>query len=524
MYKNNSGFIAKMKVSKYKKGLCSTEKLVCKNPLLFLYETVSKNNQQRMNIAIILGVSEYEDKQNNLPGCKKDAEIVNSIISKTSKFESILYINEKKSSALVKEKITDFISENKTNEIEELFFYFTGHGEFYNEEFYYILSDFNKNKRKQTSLQNEEVDSLIKTLNPNLVVKIIDACQSGKTYIKETSVVAKYFKETQNKFNNCYFLNSSLKDQSSMQSDLISDFTLSFIKSVKEHKSNEIRYKDIIDYISDEFENNELQTPFFVIQADYTEKFCEINDSLKEYLLKIDTVTLDTENIDGSKDFSLIDKIKKQASEYLTKEQALEVIDFTKSEIEKIEISESLNDIYDLEVILSENYDYIINKNTIGNWLDNNTHDYFAKSITRRVRKDRNHYSNFLRTPNLFGVENEDDYEYIKSGFDIEIDVPFKSIIFNLNSKYPNVESFTARAIYLVSQKQIRYFYFVTNFITKNWDERKLNSEIEWFFTEHPIYNKEEVVDGIKKVYKNLEKKATIYLEEKFNNQEGKKE
>jgi hypothetical protein len=37
MYKNNSGFIAKTKVRKYKKGLCLTEKLVQENPLLFLY-------------------------------------------------------------------------------------------------------------------------------------------------------------------------------------------------------------------------------------------------------------------------------------------------------------------------------------------------------------------------------------------------------------------------------------------------------------------------------------------------------
>ena len=37
MYKNNSGFIAKTKVSKYKKGLCLAEKSVCENPLLFLY-------------------------------------------------------------------------------------------------------------------------------------------------------------------------------------------------------------------------------------------------------------------------------------------------------------------------------------------------------------------------------------------------------------------------------------------------------------------------------------------------------
>ncbi len=37
MYKNNSDLIAKMKVSKYKKGLCLTEKLEYANPLLFLY-------------------------------------------------------------------------------------------------------------------------------------------------------------------------------------------------------------------------------------------------------------------------------------------------------------------------------------------------------------------------------------------------------------------------------------------------------------------------------------------------------
>jgi len=37
MYKNNSGLIAKTKLIKYKKGQCLTVKLVCENPLLFLY-------------------------------------------------------------------------------------------------------------------------------------------------------------------------------------------------------------------------------------------------------------------------------------------------------------------------------------------------------------------------------------------------------------------------------------------------------------------------------------------------------
>ncbi len=37
MYKNNSGFSVKTKVSKYKKGLCLTQKLELANPLLFSY-------------------------------------------------------------------------------------------------------------------------------------------------------------------------------------------------------------------------------------------------------------------------------------------------------------------------------------------------------------------------------------------------------------------------------------------------------------------------------------------------------
>lgn len=37
MYKNNSGLVAETKVSKYKKDLSLTEKLMRKNPLLFLY-------------------------------------------------------------------------------------------------------------------------------------------------------------------------------------------------------------------------------------------------------------------------------------------------------------------------------------------------------------------------------------------------------------------------------------------------------------------------------------------------------
>ena len=91
MYKNNSGFCAKSKVSKYKKGLCLTEKLVGFNPLLFLYQTVthliskqgwgvhgSPHNEQEQNL------------QNNHRMTLDLNQIEYIIIEKESDFEPLL--------------------------------------------------------------------------------------------------------------------------------------------------------------------------------------------------------------------------------------------------------------------------------------------------------------------------------------------------------------------------------------------------------------------------------------------------
>lgn len=482
-----------------------------------------------MNIAIIISVSEYTDSQNNLPGCKIDGDLINNILLKTDKFDEILYIHDKLSSAKVKEKFTEFISEHKGKQIEELFFYFTGHGEFIDNEFFYILSDYKQEKRKQTSLQNEEVDNLFRTLKPDLVVKVIDACQSGKTYIKEAGVVNKYFNKTIERFNKCYFLNSSLQTQYSFQSDSISYFTQSFIQSIKEHDTSEIRYKDIIDFISDEFENNPSQTPFFVAQADYTEKFCVISEPLKEYLKDLDLFSNVVAN-DKSGDLNLLERIKKDASEYFTEDQAMELLDGIKEDISELQLPEDLVEIYNLEIVFQESYDGIIEKNVIGKWLDDNVNDFFASSKHKSVRRDR--FTNPLGTlgnlasvqNSLFTNYNENEYEWIRDGFEIETEVPYKTIKFTLNSKFPNVESYTARVVFFISKKLIRFFYFITNFEIKNWDERTLNDKIEWFTSEHPMHDKENVLNGLKKVFNKLSQKAKTDLEDKFNRSESKKE
>jgi hypothetical protein len=45
-----------------------------------------------------------------------------------------------------------------------------------------------------------------------------------------------------------------------------------------------VRYKDVIGFVSDAFDGSDLQTPLFVVQAGFTEPFCDLSQMLKEAL------------------------------------------------------------------------------------------------------------------------------------------------------------------------------------------------------------------------------------------------
>ncbi len=240
-----------------------------------------------MNLAILIGVRHYKEKENDLPACKNDVEVMNSILALSKRFEGILYIGPDADSAAVKKGIVDFVDEHRNQVNDQVFFYFTGHGDFFNGEFYYLLSDFEKSRRKQTALENSELDNLLRSLKAKLVVKIVDACHSGVQYVKEEGVIKKYFDDTKSSFASCYFMFSSNVTQPSYQSEHFSDFTQSFINAIRDFKSDDIRYKDIIDSISDDFEGNTEQTPFFVTQGDFTHRFIHIDSEVRNFLSQL---------------------------------------------------------------------------------------------------------------------------------------------------------------------------------------------------------------------------------------------
>jgi hypothetical protein len=450
------------------------------------------------NLAIVIGVSKYINSKNHLPGCKNDAEAIYKILQRTDKFNSTLYINDDEVSAKTKERLTNFITESKGKQIDEIIFYYSGHGEFTNDEFLYLLSDYDTKKKNQTSLQNTEVDDLIRTLSPNLYVKIIDACQSGTTYIKENNVLVKYFDDTKKSFNKCYFLNSSLNNQASYQDRTISHFTLSFINALKEHPISDIRYKDIIDAILDDFSGNQEQTPFFVIQAGLTEKFCSFSSALREYLNAFDKDAMSTLG-NKSKALSLIELVKQDSKDYVDKDGTIKARELIRNECTAFQLNGEMNELFKAQVDFYDNYQSIQSMRAITNWIKQNPREYFTALVEREYYDD------------------DSGQDYTVTEFELKVDVPYKAISIDLINNYPNTLSYNCKIVFILSRKAIRFFYFITNYVEENWESKTLNViDLKWTTIETKIADHSSIINGLKTMNDFFNQKIESDLKEKF--------
>ncbi|QDW21160.1 caspase family protein [Flavobacterium sp. KBS0721] len=446
-----------------------------------------------MNIAIILAVSKYKIPGNDLPASKKDGEIIHEILLGANKYDEILYLNENESSLEVKEKLSSFFTKCSTSHIEELFFYYSGHGEFSNGKFYYLLSDFEERKRHQTTLQNEEFDNFARSLNPELVVKVVDACQSGERYIKEFDILPKYFIETKEGFKNCYFLYSSLNTQSSYQDNNLSFFTKSFIDAIKQHPLDQISYINIIEFITDEFHHVGDQTPYFVIQAQMTEKFCYYNNELRGYLN--DLALLGKISEDEQKGHStLVDLVKKNAKNYVDKAGALKAIIFCKKEFDKLQLDKDIKQLYNPTISYSRDNDNFVGARIIGKWLHRNTNNFLAKPAY-----------------DFPGSSEEKDiigYEFLFE------EAPFNFLTIELQSKFPNLKSYQSNIALLVSKKELTFFHSIFTYKESGWDLEKLETvRGKWLYTTNLIADQSDIKDGIEVIFDEINKVITADID-----------
>lgn len=447
-----------------------------------------------MKLAIILGQSDYQNTT-KLPACKNDLVTMNKIVQARSDFDQILLIDDSiKLASDAKQRLIDFVEIHKNQNIDEVFFYFSGHGDFDGKEFYYIWNDYNQTKKRQTSLQSTEIDELFRQLNPKLLIKVIDACHSGVAYLKDSEIIEKFLTESKSTFQKCYFFFSSQNDQYSLADSNFSYFSNSFFQSLNQAEGKRLRFKDIIDYISDTFEQSGKQTPFFVTQADFTEIFCVITTQIKEALGVF--LAIDSHNMIeiGTKKSNLVNLIMKDAERYVDLATAHECLISALNHIMSLELDEEILECFEKRVEIFEAYDNIPGIKSLAGWLHKNGTELYAdvtyetEKYRERVPKYTTPASIALRAASMLFDDDSnykivENYRDIPSGFILNIELPHKVIFLTLVSRFPNVLNYSFVLIPILSRTQIYYFYAKLNYIRTDWDTQSINSEnVKWSY------------------------------------------
>jgi len=475
-----------------------------------------------MKVAVLIGVSKYVN-ENDLPGCENDIMAMEELIIGSKEYDEIKTFKKNESSSEIKTSLTELFTNLKGKKIDELFFYFTGHGSYDKEEFFHLLSDFDDGKRRQTSLENSEVDDMIKSIKPSLVIKVIDACQSGVSYIKgNTNIVKEYYSKTSEKFNDCYFLHSSMTNQNSYQDEDLSGFTKSFLNSIRKSNEVSIRYRDIISHISDEFEGSSSQTPFFTTQGGFGDTFLtkseKIDVLLDKYLNSEKDEDVEENLKDTIKYSSFIDRIKKEAEDYSTEEDVKELLGEITECVTSFSLNTEIKDLFRINTTFEHAVYDLPNRAEIGRWLKQNEHDFFAKEEYESVAYEEEQKPNPMGGLKSYFEGNKIITKYKKTlcGFKHTVMLDYKSMTISFLPQHPNLQQYGAVIAFLVSKKDIKFFYAFTNYFEEDWNTKIMSKNFEWKSASFNLKEKLKIVEFIEGVLRNSELRVLSILKTGF--------
>lgn len=220
------------------------------------------------NVAILIGNSEYSSLR-TLDCCKADVQAMKELLEATEKYAGVYTVEDSTADA-IKVKVRQLIEESSPT--DELFLYFSGHGYQHESDFYLCATDFDSRKPNATGLSTDELHTLLRLADADLVVKVIDACNSGTLLIKAESPFQFHDKQG---FKNIIQISSCREDQYSATGEPLSLFTEKFRTAALRKTEGAVYYTDIVNSLRDAFIQNDDQTPFFVSQFTGRESFVD---------------------------------------------------------------------------------------------------------------------------------------------------------------------------------------------------------------------------------------------------------
>jgi hypothetical protein len=165
-----------------------------------------------------------------------------------------------------------------------------------------------------------------------------------------------------------------------------------------------------------------------------------------------------------------------------------------------LRLNEDISELFNVDIKFLEENKAIPQLKVIGTWLTKNENDYFAKL----VYEDR------------FDDETGDEYT-IMTGFDLKFETPFKGIQLEINNLFPNIASYQANIVFLISRIHLRFFYFITNYIEESFDNKSLNIKgIKWYTDEVKISDKAAIQEALRALTTTIGERIKIDIEAKY--------
>lgn len=507
-----------------------------------------------MNLGIVIGVEKYEsDSFNNLAACKNDAKAIRDVISDVKEFKEILYLNGDESGVDLKRKIADFVEKYKDEDIDELVFYFSGHGERYSDDFIYLPSDFDRKKRETTGLRNSELDVWIKAISPKLCVKIVDACFSGTQYIKSESGAEIEFEKSVKKsgLNDIYFWFSSRENEVSYAGAEYSKFTESILTALLE-KNGDVRYREIMDAVADDFEGKGNSRPIFITQSSNIEKFGHVTARTHSLIYKAFGFSEGSEDEAGRMEAPAIEKVV---------EPKLSIVDLAIKKSKEICFGEAdlVNFIRDFNTAIStwsieilklydvsiddsiQNYQ-IPNRAKLGEWLDKNreknlflTPTYDERSFEVEEYKAlpakpsqtiRKNFSSFAALARRSFFEDESiEYklekvikkEHFVNGFEYDHNMEKRILKISFNPKIEIVDPVSIYLVPVYSNKEMIISFSYEFLRRSNWMSYSSPLCLKWNFIKSNVNLKNTALSSANQIKKEIEEWLVETIEKNIN-------
>jgi hypothetical protein len=249
---------------------------------VIIYDFENFRKLPMTSIAILIANAHYRE-MDELECCLEDLAAVKSLLEAIGRFSDIRAVVDVEADGM-RDVIRASLSSG--GPYEEIFFYFSGHGAQIGSEFFYCGTRFDVGRPNETGLSHTDLHDMLRSADPSLLVKVVDACASGTLLIKADRRPPPLKKEG---FRNVVQLTSCLDDQSSFGGDPLSEFTHSFCESCLRKTEGPIYYNDVINSLRDDFLENEDQTPHFVSQGTAREMLVDDAAKLASFRQQFET-------------------------------------------------------------------------------------------------------------------------------------------------------------------------------------------------------------------------------------------